>query len=87
MSPAQIGWLIEPVGNDVIGYLVDKRGRRQSLPVAQTTSRPRLPARPICASVPLLNRVTPISARVGRHEDSPFSCEPDRLRRAQGTAG
>src|SRR5215469_15633816 len=35
----------------------------------------------------LLNRVSPISARVGRHEDSPFSCEPDRLRRAQGTAG
>src|SRR5262249_37935605 len=48
---------------------------------------PHLPARPICASVPLLSWVFPISARVAaRHENSPFSCKPDRLHRAQGTA-
>ena len=44
------------------GCLVGKGSRRQSLPVAQTSSRPRLPARPICASVPLLKRVSPISS-------------------------
>src|SRR6202011_623961 len=49
-------------------------------------ANPRLRPRRICASVPLLNWVSPISARIGRHEDRLFSCEPDRLRRAQDAA-
>src|SRR6516164_4088979 len=57
-------------------------------PHGEGGANPRLPPRPICASVPLLNWVSAISARVAaRHENSPFSCKSDRLRRAQGTAG
>lgn len=63
------------------GLWADEQGLLHlSLPVAQTVGRPRLPATPICASVSLLSQVSPISARVGRHEDNPFACQPDRLR-------
>src|SRR5215471_10755696 len=59
--------------------LVGSGGRRQSPLAAEADLR---------FGAALLSWVSPISALVAaRHENSPFSCEPDRLRRAPGTAG
>ena len=47
------------------------------------SSRPRLSATPICASVAVFEpSISNFSLWIGRNEDNPFSCEPDRLRRA-----